>query len=146
MLYAVHIMEQSKEETATTAVSDIAALPCTGASRQDSEKPSPRVPPVLSPPESPRKMSEESAEPRMSPESPLRRARRFPATPSTFHSGDHRRRESAGEETSRAKSPVSVISSISDFNGSEDSHTERRFLRHYEELESHCSGCSRNFR
>lgn len=39
----------------------------------------------------------------------------------------------------REKSPMS-LSSLSDYDGSEASHTERRFLRLYEELEAHSSG------
>jgi hypothetical protein len=66
-------------------------------------------------------------------ESPLRRQRRFPTTPSSYHSDPR-------DEVDRAKSPVESLSILSDFNGSEDSHAERRFLRHYEELESYCSG------
>ena len=66
--------------------------------------------------------------------------RKFPATPSTqgrasldAHTGvsDYYHRED--------KTPASLLS-LSDYNGSEDSHTERRFLRQYEELESHCKG------
>src|SRR5579862_586534 len=89
-----------------------------------------------SPPPSSRRFSEESLRtPGRASDAAFRPSRRFPATPS---SADDRRRESTGTEI-RPKSHIS-LSSLSDFNGSEDSHTERRFLRHYEELESRCSG------
>jgi len=99
--------------------------------------------PPVSPPPSIRKESQESVRtptrPRSSGEGTgLRPNRRFPATPSTHASGDDRFRDSTGTEL-HPKSHFS-LSSLSDFNGSEDSHTERRFLRHYEELESHCIG------
>jgi hypothetical protein len=73
-------------------------------------------------------------------ESPLRPGRRLPTTPSSHASEDKRRRSLAdAADIIREKSPVS-LSSLSDYDGSEASHTERRFLRLYEELESHCSG------
>jgi hypothetical protein len=70
---------------------------------------------------------------------PLRRIRRLPASPSSCTSEDVLRRMSGPTDISREKSPSSLLS-LSDYDGSEDSHTDRRFLRHYEELESHCSG------
>jgi hypothetical protein len=103
------------------------------------EKPSPPI----SPPQS-RMASEESIRTPTRPRSPietaLRPIRRFPATPSSHASGDDRVRDSTWTEV-HPKSHFS-LSTLSDFNGSEDSHTERRFLRHYEELESHCTGNS----
>jgi hypothetical protein len=71
-------------------------------------------------------------------ETPFRPSRRLPPSPSTSPQ-DTNRSTSRPPETIREKSPIS-LSSLSDYNGSEDSHAQRRFLRHYEELESHCSG------
>lgn len=67
---------------------------------------------------------------------PLRPLRKFPAASSTRASLDV---HSGVSDYHREKSPASLLS-LSDYNGSEDSHTERRFLRQYEELESHCKG------
>ena len=75
------------------------------------------------------------------PETPFRRIRNFTPTPSTNASGGHHRRRSLSIDLLREKSPMS-LSSLSEFDGSEASHTERRFLRLYEELESRCSGTS----
>jgi hypothetical protein len=106
-----------------------------------------KVDPVtpISPPPSSRNSSHESIPTPVkrpeSPESPLRRIRRRTATPSTHASGSHQTRGSMSGVTDirREKSPIS-LSSLSDYDGSEASHTERRFLRLYEELEAHCSG------
>ena len=97
---------------------------------------------LISPPPSSRNSLESLSTPSRLPEppdNPLRKGRRLPATPSSRASGDRPRSTSAAPDTIPEKSLVS-LSSLSDFGGSEDSHAERRFLRHYEELESHCTG------
>lgn len=140
-------MAESKAES-TAAGSNIAVMASTESLREEpriatsfDEKSNPSITP-----DSPRpvssKVSRESVRTptkgKSSSEAAFRPSRRFPTTPSTHASADDRRRGSVGDEI-RPISPVS-LSSLSDFNGSEDSHTERRFLRHYEELESHCTG------
>lgn len=98
-----------------------------------------------SPPRSSRKGSHESVntQTRMTQSNastPLRPLRKFPASPSTRASLDGRGPSHSGvTDLLREKTPASLLS-LSDYNGSEDSHTERRFLRQYEELESRCSG------
>lgn len=96
----------------------------------------------ISPPPSSRPTSGESLRTTLKrdelPGTPLRPIRRLPTTPSTHASEDKRRHSLLdAAETVREKSLVS-LSSLSDFDGSEASHTERRFLRLYEELESQC--------
>ena len=99
----------------------------------------------ISPPRSSRKGSHDSfttqtRQTQSNASTPLRPIRKFPATPSTRASLDDRRISHSGvSDIHREKTPASLLS-LSDYNGSEDSHTERRFLRQYEELESHCSG------
>ena len=99
----------------------------------------------LSPPRSSRKGSHESVtthlrQTQSNASTPLRLIRKFPATPSTRASLDDRRVSHSGaDDIHREKTPASLLT-LSDYNGSEDSHTERRFLRQYEELESRCSG------
>lgn len=100
----------------------------------------------ISPPPSSRNTSRESlptpTKRHESPETPLHRIRRLTATPSTHASGSNPRRSMSGApDLRREKSPIS-LSSLSDYDGSEASHTERRFLRLYEELEVHCSGAN----
>jgi hypothetical protein len=73
---------------------------------------------------------------RSSSDFPFRRIRRLSATPSA---PDERR--VSGREPFHEKSSIS-LSSLSDYNGSEASHTERRFRRHWEELDSHSTGLS----
>ena len=68
---------------------------------------------------------------------PFRHARRLSATPSAH---DERRPSLSAREPIREKSATTSLSSLSDYNGSEASHTERRFIRHWEELESHATG------
>ena len=76
-------------------------------------------------------------------EAPLRPSKRLPSSPTSTPARPswegHRRSLSAVPETIREKSPASILT-LSDYDGSETSHTERRFLRLYEELDSHCSG------
>jgi len=76
-------------------------------------------------------------------DSPLRPSKRLPTSPTSTPARPswegHRRSLSAVPETIREKSPASLLT-LSDYDGSETSHTERRFLRLYEELDSHCSG------
>lgn len=76
-------------------------------------------------------------------EAPLRPSKRLPQSPTSTPARPswegHRRSLSAVPETIREKSPASLLT-LSDYDGSETSHTERRFLRLYEELDSHCSG------
>jgi hypothetical protein len=68
---------------------------------------------------------------------PFRHARRLSATPSAH---DERRPSLSAREPIREKSATTSLSSLSDYNGSEASHTERRFIRHWEELDSHATG------
>lgn len=94
------------------------------------------VTPISPPPSNTSRESLElPAKPQESPDTPLQRIRKFTATPSTHAS----RGRSLSVDLLREKSPAS-LSSLSDFDGSEASHTERRFLRLYEELDSHCTG------
>ena len=94
------------------------------------------VTPISPPPSNTSRESLETpTKPQESPETPLRRIRKFTASPST-HASEKR---SLSVDLLREKSPAS-LSSLSDFDGSEASHAERRFLRLYEELEAHCSG------
>ena len=76
-------------------------------------------------------------------DTPLRPSKRLPTSPTSTPARPswegHRRSLSAVPETIREKSPASLLT-LSDYDGSETSHTERRFLRLYEELDSHCSG------
>jgi len=76
-------------------------------------------------------------------DTPLRPSKRLPTSPTSTPARPswegHRRSLSAVPETIREKSPASLLT-LSDYDGSEASHTERRFLRLYEELDSHCSG------
>ena len=104
------------------------------------EKLEPCVSPISPPPSSHNSSRESLVTPSKqhdSPESPLRRIRRVTATPLTQASES--RSMSEAPNLRREKSPIS-LSSLSDYDGSEASHTERRFLRLYEELEAHCSG------
>src|SRR5271155_4705644 len=76
-------------------------------------------------------------------DTPLRPSKRLPTSPTSTPARPswegHRRSLSAVPETIREKSPASLLT-LSDYDGSETSHTERRFLRLYEELDTHCSG------
>ena len=76
-------------------------------------------------------------------DTPLRPSKRLPISPTSTPARPswegHRRSLSAVAETIRETTPAS-LSTLSDYDGSEASHTERRFLRLYEELDSHCSG------
>ena len=76
-------------------------------------------------------------------DTPLRPSKRLPTSPTSTPGrpswDGHRRSLSAVPETIREKSPASLLT-LSDYDGSETSHTERRFLRLYEELDTHCSG------
>lgn len=94
------------------------------------------VTPISPPPSNTSRESLETpTKPQESRETSLQQIRRFTATPSPHASGGR----SVSVDPLREKSPMS-LSSLSDFDGSEASHTERRFLRLYEELDSHCSG------
>ena len=94
------------------------------------------VTPISPPPSNTSRESLETpTKPQESPETPLQRIPEFTATPSTHASGG----PSLSVDLLREKSPMS-LSSLSECDESEASHTERRFLRLYEELELHCSG------
>ena len=74
------------------------------------------------------------------PETPLRRIRRVSGTSPATGSVDNRRRIISGGPDVLGEKSLMSLETLSDFDGSEASHTERRFLRLYEELESHCLG------
>ena len=95
----------------------------------------------ISPPPSSRNSNESIAasSPQAASETPLRPSRRLPGSPSPTVPEGRRRSMSVLMEASREKSPESLLT-LSDYNGSEESHAERRFNRQCEELESHCTG------
>ena len=135
-------MDLNMTEDSVTDV-PVPESPTTAAqSLKASENVESRAPPI-SPPLSSLTPSRESilttTQPLESTDLPLKPGKRLPATPSSHASGDRRPSMSGRLRISRGKSPE-TLSSLSSFDESEASHAERRFLRLYEELESHCSG------
>jgi hypothetical protein len=127
----------------TTRVSMIANLSVESLNEDIPEKDSPIVTPTSQNRHSQSLSAEWSPSP-SSNDTPLRRFRRLSATPSTHATStqatlDDQRISFAIREPLREKS-VTTLSSLSDYNGSEASHTERRFIRHWEELETHSTG------